>query len=314
MANLFGLSDADLVKALTVKPSETLLHDHLAHSSLPFNEYLDAHEVPAPATSTLKNSVVPAGTPAVIKPKLSAAAEAAHAELHGDIEAVAKGVKGTRPTAEVLTQKGTLVIDELNGVKRAVKTAEQAIGPEVNALHDKIKDLNVKGLLTTEQALEAQALVTKQSADVTNQIKSVDAAVGEQIKKVSSHTKVNLEAAPITPLASGAVNAAGHAVGEKGYIGQHAFDQLQGIQKETQIIKSNFQSGFAGKVKVGVGAIAVVDGLRRAYNGVSGMMSSDPEKQNQAGLGTLIVGGAEAAAGIAAMRWGGKAAATGMAI
>lgn len=102
---------------------------------------------------------------------------------------------------------------------------------------------------------------------------------------------------------------------EKGVVGAKAYKELKFLGRTKADMVANWHDGVGGKLKTGIGSIlaagALFDGIKTAGN----MMSSDPEKKEQAGLGRLVVDAALFAGSVGLARMGGsKIAAPGLAI
>jgi hypothetical protein len=188
---------------------------------------------------------------------------------------------------------------------------EAISGKAVNKLDtDQLKAIKTEAIDRVEKHYNAQidardTLHNKHQEALT---KARDHVHGEDVKgKINSKTGAGEYVAGKSSVTS----PGGAQALEKGVIGEKAYKDLGTLGKIGADIKANYKSGWTGTIKVGVGAIGVADGIRRAVSGVSGMMSSDPEKQDAAGFGSVVVGGVEAAAALALMRHTGAAKAMG---
>ena len=96
---------------------------------------------------------------------------------------------------------------------------------------------------------------------------------------------------------------------EKGVVGEAAYKELGAAGKYGAELKATWNKGFHGKLQTGVGAIGVADGVRRVIKGLTG--GSDPEKQADSQMGSLVVGVAEIGGGALLAKLGGKSIAMG---
>lgn len=105
--------------------------------------------------------------------------------------------------------------------------------------------------------------------------------------------------------------AGGAEAAAKGVVTKEAYNASSSLGKYMAEVKANaLGGGFMGKAKVGVGAVAVLDGLRRGWGAGTDLMSDDPARKQGAAT-NLVIGLGEIGGGALLAKLGGKALAIG---
>jgi hypothetical protein len=204
---------------------------------------------------------------------------------------------------EAIKVDQTKTIEALNKdfgkkLKDLQKTATRANADTVREQIEVLRDNHQEVLSHVNSHFEK---LTDPHTNALGEIKSLSADIEKATGlNAAEHMKpraVALVGSDAAKASKGIVGDAKYA--EKGMMGRAAAD-----------VKANWGKSFGGKAKVTVGAIGVVDGVRRVIGATFG--SKDPDKQGDSKAGQLVVGLGEIGGGVLLARMGGANIAKGL--
>jgi hypothetical protein len=192
-------------------------------------------------------------------------------------------------TVEITTAPGTKSAYTV-GVNGQITAGEGALAVE-NLSHEHLKEIRKTTHRKITDHFDKEVSMHKDRFSVAEQ--EADAVRKHLKDKIGKNVAEKTTIGEWTKKGASQATPGGAKAASMGVIGEAEYNKLGPMGKAQADVVANWHSGTVGKIQTVVGAVGVADGLRRVWNSVTSMGSSDPEKKDDNSMGNLVVGLAE---------------------